>query len=84
MDSSRCLVLSEEVAAGLARAAAGHGTTVGDLAEHVLKEYLRQERLSGLRSRSGQAGESGFTTWRDQVTFTLGGAGATELSESGS
>ena len=55
---------------GLRQAAAAHDTTVDELVDHVLREYLRYERLSQLRNRSGTTCGSEFTTWRDQITFT--------------
>ncbi|MCK7638143.1 hypothetical protein [Corynebacterium pygosceleis] len=52
--------------ADLGECARRHGVAVDELAGHVLREYVRLERIAELRFRSGGGGRD-FTSWREQL-----------------
>ncbi|MEZ2122470.1 MULTISPECIES: hypothetical protein [unclassified Corynebacterium] len=60
--------LDTELLDELRECARRHNAEVGSLIEHVLREYVRLERVAELRFRSGD-GDRDFTSWREQLDF---------------
>ncbi|AZA13065.1 hypothetical protein ACFPVT_01165 [Corynebacterium choanae] len=58
-----------ELATQLEESAQRHGTTPGELVEHVLAEFIRIERVAQLAKTQHTQPSAGFTTWRDAISF---------------
>ena len=60
--------IDAQLLAELRECARRHDAETDALIEHVLREYVRLERIAELRFRSGD-GDRDFTSWREQLDF---------------
>lgn len=60
--------IDAQLLAELRECARRHDAGTDALIEHVLREYVRLERIAELRFRSGD-GDREFTSWREQLDF---------------